>query len=310
MQGMDSQVEHRIIVSGITGQVGRRLAWQLTSLGYKVYGLTRQALTSIPSLPSTVTLCRIDDKTETFCEIFQKYHPDTVIHLAALARRHHLATDITPFVEANILLGTRILEAMRHSGCRRFITAESILQFSADGELRPFNFYAATKQAFSDLLLYFTAVFDISAVALVLPTIYSEYANNTKLMTDIVSAALNSSTVTLAESQVRVDLVHVEDVAAAFVRAVEFLLESAADRGGLSRYCVSSGSPITSADLVALFERVGKRGIPVRKQPSLEGTRRGNPWSGPTLPGWVPRIDLQSGIARMLSRPHGGGVTS
>jgi nucleoside-diphosphate-sugar epimerase len=278
-------------------------------LGYKVYGLTRQALASIRGLPPTVTLCRIDDRTETLCEIFQKYHPDTVIHLAALARRHHLVTDVTAFVDANILLGARILEAMRHSDCKRLVTAESTLQFSAAGEFHAFNFYAATKQAFADLLLYFTDAFDISAIALVLPTIYSEYENNTKLVTDIVTAALNGSAVTLAESLTRVDLVHVEDAARAFVRAMEILLKSASGGGALNRYCVSSGTLITPPDLVALFERVGKRKIPICKQLSPEGTRRGNPWSGPTLPGWTPRIDLESGIERMLSRSHGEGLT-
>lgn len=310
MQGMDSRAERRIIVSGITGHIGRRLAWQLDSLGYKVYGLTRQAPTSSLGLPSTVTLCWIDDRTETLCEIFQKYHPDTVIHLAALARRHHLVTDITTFVEANILLGAQILEAMRHSGCSRFITAESILQFSAAGGFRAFNFYAATKQAFADLLLYFTDAFDIAAIALVLPTIYSEYETSPKLMTDIASAALSDSIVTLKESTVPVDLVHVEDVANAFVRATEILNESTPRRTELSRYCVSSGNFITPPDLIVLFEKVGRREIRFQKQPGLESLRRGRPWSGPILPGWAPRIDLESGIQRMLSRSCRGGVTS
>jgi len=226
-----------------------------------------------------------------------------VIHLAALARRNHLVTDIVPFLEANILYGTQLLEAMRLCGCRRLVTAESILQFSQDGEHRPVNLYAATKQAFWDLLTYYVDAFGLAATALVLPTIYSEYETIPKLMTDIAAAWRSGDVLKLHTDAVLLDLVHVDDIAGAFVKAFGLLEQVGPDKqGSLRRYCVSSGSAVTPLELVALFERIGERKLSLQKVASAGNSRRGRPWRGPGLPGWVPQVNLEAGVKRMLVR--------
>ena len=297
------QTAPRVAISGVTGHVGRELAYLLGAGGCKILGLTRQSPSAVAALPPAVTLNRIDESTETLCELFEWFRPDFVIHLAALARRNHLATDVTPFVDANILFGTRLLEAMRLCGCSKFITAESILQFSDTGEPRATNLYAATKQAFSELLKYYTSEFDISALALVLPTLYSERETRSKLMTDIAGAVLTGTPVDLQAADVKVDFVHVEDVARAFARASEILSCWTPESGCLGRYWVCSRRNVTPVELAALFERVSEKKLNVRWHHSQINARRMSPWYGPVLPGWTPKVDLEEGIKRMLSVP-------
>lgn len=301
-----SESLHRIVVTGVTGHVGRELTARLAASGARVFGLTRQELSIVQPFPWPVVLYRLDDSTESLAKLFHQIHPDTVIHLAALARRNHLTTDVTPFVKANILFGTQLLEATRLSGCRRFITAESILQYSDSGDYRPYNLYAATKQAFADLLQYYTDAFDISSIALVLPTIYSEYETLPKLMTDIGSSVLNDTVLNLHAEDVQIDFVHVDDVARALVRAVAILENPPKDaiEGSLTRYCVSSGADISPPELVALFEQIAEKKITVQRHPPQAPSRRVRPWRGPILPGWTPQIDIETGIKRMLSRPR------
>lgn len=293
--------QSRAVVTGITGHVGRELARQLVEAGVDVHGLTRQAPTAVSSFPGHVSLHRVDNRTETLVEVLQEVRPDAVIHLAAFARRDHHITDVVTLVEANILFGAQLLEATRRSGCQRFITTGSILQYSDAGEYRPFNLYSATKQSFVDLLLYYTQAFELSAITLTLPTIYSEYESAPKLMTDIASAWENGTSLTLQGDSVPIDFVHVEDVASAILEA-SLLLESQSVRkeGSLSRYCVTSGGDITPHELVALFERIGERKIIVRREVTQNKSRRTRPWHGPVVPGWVPHIDLETGIKRVL----------
>jgi nucleoside-diphosphate-sugar epimerase len=209
---------------------------------------------------------------------------------------------VTPFLQTNILYGTQLLEAMRLSGCRRFVTAESILQYSETGAYRPFNLYSATKQAFADLLHYYVDAFDLAARALVLPTIYSEYESTPKLMTDTTYAIQHGTVLHIQTEDVLIDFVHVEDVADAFVRACSLLENDAAQgSGSFHRYCVSSGAQITPPELFAVFERVGERRLRVQKGISSNTSRRVRPWSGPVVPGWTPRVDLETGVRRMLS---------
>ena len=292
----------RVAITGITGYVGRELARLLAGSGSEILGLTRQSPSAVPELPSSVQLHPIGERTEALRELFAQFRPHVVIHLAALARRNHLVTDVTPFFEANILLGTRLLEAMRLCGCDRFITAESVLQFSDNGEPRATNLYAATKQAFADILLYYTNAFDIASIALVLPTLYSEHETRPKLMTDIAEAVLNGTSLDLHAGDIKVDFVHIEDVARAFVRASGILADRTPQSGTLSRYWISSGMNVTPLELVTLFERFSEKKIDVRWQHSKINFRRMSPWCGPVLPGWTPRIGLEAGIKRMLSR--------
>ena len=302
----DAEDQHTscVVISGITGHVGCDVARLLVAAGCKILGLTRQDLSSVSGLPHSVTLHRIDDRTETLCELFELHSPDAVIHLAALARRNHLVSDITPFFEANVLLGIRLLEAMRFSCCKRFVTAESVLQFSDTGEPRATNLYAATKQAFAEVLRYYTSAFSISSIALVLPTLYSEHETRPKLMTDIAAAVQNGTPVDIQAGDVKVDFVHVEDVARAFMRALEILSEKTLEMGTFDRYWVSSGRNVTPVELVSLFERFAEKEVEVRRQHSKVNARRMSPWRGPVLPGWVPQIGLETGIQRMLSRPR------
>ena len=145
----------------------------------------------------------------------------------------------------------------------------------------------------------------MSSIALVLPTIYSEYETLPKLMTDIASSVLNGTVLNLHTDDVQIDFVHVEDVACAFARAAA-ILENSTDgkQGFLSRYCVSSGTDITPPELIALFEQIAEEKITVQRHPPQATTRRVRPWRGPILPGWTPEISLETGIKRMLSRPR------
>ena len=298
----DDETAPRIAISGITGYVGHDLTSLLIKTGCRVLGLIRHPPSAVAKLPPTAMLRRIDDRTETLCEHFEEFRPDIVVHLAALARRSHLVTDVTPFLEANVLLGARMLEAMRICGCRRFITAESILQFSDTGEPRAMNLYAATKLAFAEILGYYTSAFGVSAIALVLPTLYSERETRPKLMTDIAAALLNGTSVDVQAGDVKVDFVHTEDVASAVARAIEILKDRTPEPGSLRRYWISSGRNVTTRELITLFEHLGERKIDVRWRHSQVNSRRANPWCGPILPGWTPQIDLETGIKRMLSR--------
>ena len=298
-----SQQARRVVVSGITGHVGRELGRQLSAAGIEVHGLTRQVVEDIPPYPDRVVLHQIDGRTETLVALFEELRPQAVIHLAALARRDHLLTDVVPFFEANILYGTQLLEAMRLGGCRRLVTAESTLQFSQTGEHRPLNLYAATKQAFWDLLTYYVDAFGLSATALALPTIYSEYETVPKLMTDIASAWRTGGVLKLQTDEVLLDFVHVEDVAGAFVAAFGLLEPEGPDKQGLlRRYCVSSGGAVTPLELLALFERIGERKLPMQKAATAGNSRRARPWRGPGIPGWMPQVNLEAGIKRMLVR--------
>lgn len=290
----------RALVSGITGHLGREVARQLSQRGIEVYGLTRQPVAQAPALSPTARLLQIDGSTRDVLGAFEQSNPDVVIHLAGLSRREHRSSDIEPFVAANILLGTQLLEGMRVTGCGRIITAGTYLQHYDTDAFRAFNFYAATRQAYEVMLEFYIDAYNLSAVRLTLADIYSEHDTRPKLMTDIARAWSTSTPVTLRDPESFVDLIHLEDAAAAFLHAASLLESGSIPDRTLSRYSVSSGEDITALELVHRFERRAGRNLQITRDCAPTPSRRIKPRRGTPVPGWRPRITLEDGIDRIL----------
>lgn len=291
----------RALVSGITGHLGREVAHQLSQQGIAVYGLTRQLVPDDLALNASARLLQIDGSTRGILDAFEQTNPDVVIHLAGLSRREHRSSDIEPFVDANILLGIQLLEGMRARGCRRMITAGTYLQhYDTDG-YRAFNFYAATRQAFEAVLEFYVDAYEISAVRLTLADIYSEHDTRPKLMTDLAKAWASATPLRLRDPETRVDLIHVEDAAAAFLEAASLLASGTIPERTLSRYSVSSGDDITALELVHRFERQAGRNLQITSDSASSAAGRIKPRRGQPLPGWKPRITLEDGIGRILA---------
>ncbi|MDY6945530.1 MAG: NAD-dependent epimerase/dehydratase family protein [Pseudomonadota bacterium] len=286
------------IVSGISGHLGHEVARQLLLSGVRTIGLTRRPVEHLGM--AGVDWHRIDGRTETLLEVFQQTRPDTVLHLAGLSRREHVSGDVSAFVEANILLGAQLLEAMRVVGGRRFITAGTYLQHASDGTPRPFNLYAATKLAFEDIAAYYAEAYGIAVARLTLSDIYSEHDTRPKLMTDLANAWATGAAVVVRDAGARVDLIHLEDAAAAFLDAASWL-EQGHVSGALACYSVSSGADISALELVSLFESIGGRGLRAEVGTGKPSPRSVKPWRGAAVPGWAPRINLEQGIARIIA---------
>jgi len=295
---------HRALVSGITGHLGHEVAHQLSQQGITVYGLTRQFVANDDALGASATLLHIDGSTSTVLKAFEQANPDIVIHLAGLSRREHRSCDIEPFVEANILLGTQLLEGMRISECRRFITAGTYLQHYDTDAARAFNLYAATRLAFEAVLEFYVDTYEMSAVRLTLADIYSEHDTRPKLMTDIAKSWHDSVPLNLRDPDAFVDLIHLEDAATAFLQAASLLDNGRIPDRTLSRYSVSSGEDITAQELVHRFERHAGRNLHITGDSAPPPSRRIKPRRGEPVPGWKPRITLEDGIRRIVaSRP-------
>jgi nucleoside-diphosphate-sugar epimerase len=294
---------HRAVVSGITGHLGKEVARQLVAAGVEVHGLTRLEMADRRLRNGGAELHSIDGHTESLIALLEMLRPDTVFHLAALYRREHQPIDVTPLVDTNVLFSTQLLEAARLAGCSRLITAASFFQNFAASESAALNLYAATKQAFEKILDYYADAFNLSAATLTLYEVYSELDERAKLMTVVADAWRNASELKLSQEQVWVDFVHVEDVAAAFLQAALLLEDKVVEPGRVVNYSVCSGRDVTPMELVSLFERIGGRKIFTKRgefpSPSRHMPR---PWRGDVLPGWVPKVTLEDGVARIVNR--------
>lgn len=288
----------RALITGASGFIGSQLVAKLLTSGWDVHVVLRSqsSLALLSDVEGGIAVHRHDGATQQMLDIVAVSKPDIVFHLAAQATTDHQPNDIEQMIASNVLLSTQLAEAMMRVGVSRLVTTETFWQHrSGTGEYRPVCLYAATKQAARDILRYYVDVGAISVISLVLFDTYGPRDPRKKLINLLKQAARDGCTIEMTPGDQIVDLVHVDDVTKAYLRAAELLLDS--EEVGFWTYAVSSCQRMRLQELVGLIERVCDLsfsikwgGKPYRRNEVF------NPWLGETLPGWRPKIGLAEGL--------------
>ena len=156
----------KVIITGATSYLGVELARRLVAMGVEVHAIQR-AQSNLKRLNTLATLINIhfyDGKRDTLRELFESINPEVVFHLAGKYIRQESPGDIDNLIAANIVFGSHLLEALRDSGVKCVVNTGSYFQFGDAGSA-PINFYAACKNAFAEILHYYTSQNDFSAMA-------------------------------------------------------------------------------------------------------------------------------------------------
>ncbi len=225
--------------------------------------------------------------------------PDVVFHLASLFLSQHTAKDIELLIQSNVLFGNQLLEAMVVNKVNCIINTGTSWQHYNNEDYNPVCLYAATKQAFEDILTYYTEATPIKAVTLQLFDTYGLDDPRPKLFRLLAKTAKTGEVLAMSPGDQQIDLVYIDDVINAYLCAketVDTLTE------GHQLYAVSSGKPLPLREVVALYEKVlgmklniawGQRSY--RPREVLVTWDRGRP-----IAGWKPQVSLADGIQRIL----------
>lgn len=284
----------RVLITGGTGYIGRHVAAQCRSRGWTCAITTRGRVAQ-----GTAGLFHYDGTLDRARDVIAAFRPDCVIHVAAAIVGEHAPEDAERILRANVVFPCNLLEAMGENGCRLFVNTSSFWQHYDAAPYRPTNLYAASKQAFEDVLAHYVERGHVSAASLVLYDSYGAADERPKIVRLLVEAALNGTPLDMTAGEQVIDLTHVEDIARAYAIAVETLAR--AEAPGAFRWFVS-GERMRLADLVALVEHhaggraamLGRR--PYRPREIFEPIAPLDP-----LPGWAPTRTLAQDIAAMVA---------
>ena len=287
-----------MLLSGATGFVGRHLAKHLAATGIAV-GCVVRGSSDANDLADIATVLRHHGETEELRRLVGGFEPDCVVHLASHFVAEHRTEDVAPLIGANLLLATQLADASAAAGVAHFVNTGTIWQHYRDAAYNPVCLYAATKQAFDDILRFYRERDGLRVVTLELSDTYGPDDRRRKLLPLLAELARTGKHLAMSPGGQRIGLVYIDDVVAAFVRAIGLVRGLAP--GEEARYAVSADQSPTLRELVALFEAVagarldigwGER--PYREREVME------PWRGTPLPGWEAKIDLRAGISRLL----------
>lgn len=287
-------INKRVIITGATGFIGLHLVQRLLADAWQVHVIVRRGsdLARLEKLQDRLSIHVHDGKTETMLAIMKQVSPNVVFHLASLFLSKHESEDIAGLVNSNILFGAQIIEAMAITGVPYFINTGTAWQHYKKNDHTPVNLYAATKQAFQDMLEYYVDAGKLQAITLKLCDTYGKNDTRPKLINLLVQHDPHAGALALSPGEQYIDIVHVNDVVQAYILAADRLL--AQDVKAHEIYSVTSGAPIKLKALVEKIQRLlelkyeiswGARAY--RDREVME------PWVGTTLPGWKPVVDME-----------------
>jgi nucleoside-diphosphate-sugar epimerase len=291
----------KILITGASGFVGRELSTKLIRKGHQVSALVRHP---DPSLP--VGLSRqhvVGEGLSPLIEAFRAETPDVVIHLAAVYAFEHAPEQLQTLLQANIVFGSLVLEAMRSVGCKRIVTAGTAWQNGEDGTFEPVNLYAATKQAFEAICTFYCVSEGMRAIHLHTCDTYGEDDHRRKLLELLEESTTSESPLSLSPGEQRISLVHIDDACDAFAIAAAQTL--AMEEGEHRVRALLSDWFPTLRELVGMFNRADPT-LPARVIWGGRAYRRREPMfphSAPIrLEGHRNLVGLDEGLRRFRSR--------
>jgi nucleoside-diphosphate-sugar epimerase len=289
----------KVFITGATGFIGNALTRFCLAQGSETHVLVRSP-ESKQLFPPGITVHVTDGSLDSLRLALESTRPDTVFHIASLFLANHQPAQVGPLVASNVLFGTQLLEAMVQTGCTKLINTGTSWQHFATPDYRPVNLYAATKQAFEDIISYYHQVFGLSCITLKLFDTFGPGDTRRKLVNILTEAAQTGAVLSMSQGEQIIDISYIDDIVTAYAQAAR-LLETASEPV-LCDYFVS-GERISLRKLVEVVGSTLGRKInvqfgdrPYRERevmlPVMPGER--------LLPGWQPRYGLSDGI-RLLA---------
>ena len=292
----------RALVTGATGFVGSHLSKRLVDESWQTHVITRPEsdVSILGNYRDRLSLHTYGGTTDEMIGIVSDANPDIVFHLASLFLAEHSSDDIVPMIRSNVVLGTQLVEAMSVVGSKALVNTGTSWQHYKRDEYSPVCLYAATKEAFSDILKYYVEAKSLDVITLKLFDTYGPRDPRRKLFWLLRNALREEEPLSMSEGRQLVDLVYIDDVVEAFICAGRHLLSGRT--AGHEQFAVSSCNPIELREIVRIYE-----GVAGRRMNILWGGREYRnrevmiPWrDGKILPGWRYRTRLRDGIAKVL----------
>ncbi|WP_078555141.1 NAD-dependent epimerase/dehydratase family protein [Bacillus alkalicellulosilyticus] len=292
-----------VFLTGATGYIGSQLTKRLVTEGHEVHILTRplSSLSMLHEVEKHISVHCYDGTYQSIENAISSVRPDIVFHLAAYAKLTYEPSEIEGLIKSNILLGTHLVEAMTKNKVTNLVNTSSFSQHYQQEVYLPNSLYAATKQAFEDILRYYTTFANLKVVSLTLFDNYGPDDPRPKLMNLLYKAAINQTELKMSPGEQLLDLLYIDDVINAYVIAGNRLLEER-NLSVFEKFQVRSNRPLKLKQIVQLFEEISAfkllihwGGINYREGEIMI------PWQGEEiLPNWKPYFSLKEGLKRFL----------
>jgi len=290
----------KALITGISGYIGSSLAKSLLASGWTVAGVVRKNTNFdlITNIVNEIELITYDGTVDSLINPIVIFQPTVIFNLASCFLAEHRPDQITDLVNSNILFGTHLLEAMHVAGAKKLVNTGTSWQHYQNQQYSPVCLYAATKEAFEQIIAFYVDAYDFKVITLELFDTYGPGDPRKKLINLFYNYIQSGEQLIMSQGEQELDLVYIDDVISAYIKAYQ-LLET--DEKLFDKYLVCTGNPASIKSIAKVFADVYQKKLNIlwggrdyRKREVMQVWDGGN-----KLPDWKPFYDLVSGLEKI-----------
>lgn len=276
----------RVLVTGGAGYIGSHIVKDLLKEKHQVFVLDNLSLGHRRAVLSPAVFIKADlsDKKK-IDQIFKKYKPRAVIHMAAHSLVGESMEKPEKYFQNNVLNGINLLESMIENKIKFLVFSSSAsvygepkkIPIEEKDQIKPTNIYGQTKYIFEKLLEYFDKKYGTKYVSLryfnaagadLSGRIGEDHQPETHLVPNILKTALGQKKYleiygddypTKDGTCVR-DYIHISDLAQAHILALKYLLKNKKS----TIYNLGSEKGFSVKEILEKCILITKKIIPVR----------------------------------------------
>lgn len=295
----------RALVTGANGFIGRHLVQALVQAGVRVTVLSRRSSAGALAAGKLITSVEADlTSAASMARLDAAVAGDVVFHLAAAGTRGPVSS--SELFDVNVAGTLVVLELARRGGARRVVYAGSASEYgggsrrSEQAPTAPQSPYGASKLAATLAAQAYGRTHRLETVGLRIFSLYGPGEDLRRLVAHTIHCAMAGEDIPLTPGEQQRDLVFVDDVVGAFLRA--------ATHPGIGGeiFNVCAGREWSVRDVVATT--LSLMGEPVKPlfgalpyQPGEPGCLSGDPAKSAARLGWEAVTPLDEGLRRTIA---------
>ena len=280
-----------ILVTGAAGFIGSNLVKRLFAdfdtirvigidsiTDYYDVSLKHERLKEIEVLSKDWTFIKgnIADKA-LVDKLFEEYHPQVVVNLAAQAGVRYSITNPGSYIESNLIGFYNILEACRHHAVEHLVYASSSsvygsnkkIPYSTDDKVdNPVSLYAATKKSNELMAHAYSKLYNIPSTGLRFFTVYGPAGRPDMAYFGFTNKLVNGETIKIFNyGNCKRDFTYVDDIVEGIVRVMQHAPEPIPSEEGLGEapyavYNIGNNQPENLLNFVqSLQEELVRAGV-------------------------------------------------
>lgn len=244
MINLNKSLHGKILITGVSGFIGSNLAKQLLIINpdTEIIGLDNMndyydvrikeaRLTELQNFKKFVFIKgNLVDK-EVVTNIFEQYHPDIVVNLAAQAGVRYSITNPDEYIESNVIGFYNILEACRHYPVKHLVYASSSSVYGSNKKVpystedkvdNPVSLYAATKKSNELMAHAYSKLYNIPATGLRFFTVYGPAGRPDMAYFGFTNKLVNGETIKIFNyGNCQRDFTYIDDIVEGVIRVIQ-----------------------------------------------------------------------------------------